>query len=390
MSYSIARVEKYSSGSVSGIQIHDQREKDGTSHTNKEIDWSRTHLNFDLHNEEPIKFHRVIKERIESLDLKKAVRKDAIVMAQVFVGSDNDFFKNLSDDKAKEFFKDTYYFFKEKYGSENIISASVHLDETTPHMHINFVPVTPDGRLCAKDVIGYKTELSKLQDEFNEFCKSKGYDLLRGEKRDKPTRHLTVHEFKKKTIKELDKTISEKKVQSENLDNSINTKSHDLELLELKRKQLEKELAEAEKLKADINALKIEKQSIESQFKVLVMDRDKINRIQPEKTLTGAIKGITLEDIDNLKKTALGFNQLKSDLYSANLRIQNLEQRIFNQDNSYREQIKDLKKYKGHFDYITKVVYSDEKLKSDFFNQCKVIDELEKEQTKYIPKGRSR
>ena len=57
---------------------------------------------------------------------------------------------------------------KEKYASnpDTIISAVVHMDEKTPHMHLSFVPLTEDGRLCAKEIIGNKKKLTQWQDAF--------------------------------------------------------------------------------------------------------------------------------------------------------------------------------------------------------------------------------
>ena len=125
MSYGIVRVQKMTSGSVKGIEIHDRREKD-ISHTNKDIDWERTKENYDLHPEQNHNFYQTIKERINKLELPKAVRKDAIFMAQVLVTSDHDFFKGLSKGQQEQFFKDSYNFLAERYGKENVISATVH------------------------------------------------------------------------------------------------------------------------------------------------------------------------------------------------------------------------------------------------------------------------
>lgn len=156
MSYGIVRVQKFSSGSVKGIEIHDRREKEGVSHTNKDIDWSKTDQNYDLHPAQNSSFQKAVKNRISQLRLPKAVRKDAVVMAQVLVTSDYEFFEWMPPQEIQKFFSDSYDFLAKRYGTENIISATVHLDERTPHMHFNFVPVTTDGRLSAKDILTRK------------------------------------------------------------------------------------------------------------------------------------------------------------------------------------------------------------------------------------------
>jgi hypothetical protein len=196
LSYGIIRIEKYKKGSVKGLQIHDQRQKD-VSHTNKDIDFSKSHLNYDLHNAEPINFTEKVSERIKALNLKKAVRHDAVVMCQCLITSGHEFFDGMPKEKQDKFFKDAFDFICHRYGRQNIISATVHFDERTPHMHVNFVPVTSDGRLCAKDLFK-KKDLSLLHDDFYRFNKARGYDLERGESKEGFQEHLTTEEFKLK------------------------------------------------------------------------------------------------------------------------------------------------------------------------------------------------
>lgn len=199
MSYGIVRVQKMSGGSVKGIEIHDRREKEGISHTNKDIDWERTSQNYDLHPDQNSNFNKAVKDRISELNLPKAVRKDAVVMAQVLVTSEHDFFKGLSKGQQEQFFKDSYIFLAERYGKENVISATVHLDERTPHMHFNFVPVTSDGRLSAKSVLT-RQSLIEQQTAFQEQV-GKHYGLERGLQGGKK-KHLEIAELKAQTALE--------------------------------------------------------------------------------------------------------------------------------------------------------------------------------------------
>ena len=73
-------------------------------------------------------------------------------MSSFVVGSDKTFFDKLGKMQRYMFFEHCAKFFTERYGKENIISAVVHLDETTPHMHLNLMPITSDGRLCSKQL----------------------------------------------------------------------------------------------------------------------------------------------------------------------------------------------------------------------------------------------
>jgi prefoldin subunit 5 len=222
MSYAIIRIEKYTAGKVHGIQIHDRREKD-KSHTNRDIDFTRSHLNYSLDEREGT-FAQAVKERIAELKMTKAVRKDAIVMCQALVTSDRDFFDGLSDDQQRQYFQQAYDFIANKYGKENIISATVHMDEKTPHLHVNFVPImtpppppekraddadpdrleeiraTKDSKpkLCAKDLFK-RDDLKALQDQFHAQV-GEPWGLERGtpreENSEKRHKHLKVSEYK--------------------------------------------------------------------------------------------------------------------------------------------------------------------------------------------------
>lgn len=197
MSYGIVRIQKMTAGSVKGIQIHDQRQK-GYSHSNPDIDFDRAALNKDLHNSEKINFTQRVKERIQELNLPRAVRKDAIVMCQCLITSDQVFFEGMTSEEQDRFFQEGYTFIKNRYGERNILSATIHYDEKTPHLHVNFVPVTPDGRLCAKDLFK-RNDLIKLHDDFWKHCNEKGFKIDRGDSRGERQEHLSVADFKLKT-----------------------------------------------------------------------------------------------------------------------------------------------------------------------------------------------
>lgn len=181
---------------MTGIRIHDNREKN-VSHTNPDIDKTKSGDNYTLQASE--NFNEDVKQKITSLELKRTPRKDAVVMCQALITSDKEFFDQHPAGQWKQFFVDSFKFIKEQYGAENIISATVHLDEKTPHLHVNFVPVTQDGRLSAKDLIT-RESLRTLQDDFFQAVGAK-YGLKRGESREERRKHLNTEEFKAKTKK---------------------------------------------------------------------------------------------------------------------------------------------------------------------------------------------
>ena len=73
-------------------------------------------------------------------------------MCSFVVGSDRKFFGELSPSEQRQFFVDCTRFFAKRYGEDNIICAVVHMDETTPHLHLNLIPIA-GGRLCAKKIV---------------------------------------------------------------------------------------------------------------------------------------------------------------------------------------------------------------------------------------------
>ena len=127
-------------------------------------------------------------------------------MNSFVVGSDKTFFDKLPKALQYEFFTDCAKFFAERYGEENIIAAVVHNDETTPHMHLNLMPITSDGRLCSKQLFD-KPQLQKLQTDFYEEV-GKKYGLHRG-KEGSQRKHLSTAEFKAKKIIEQAETIKQ-------------------------------------------------------------------------------------------------------------------------------------------------------------------------------------
>ena len=79
---------------------------------------------------------------------------------------DKDFFDKLSPADERKFFEESLKFTQEYFGEKNIFSAIIHKDETTPHMHINLVPITKEGKLSAKEVVGNRKDLEQMQDKF--------------------------------------------------------------------------------------------------------------------------------------------------------------------------------------------------------------------------------
>lgn len=137
------------------VPVEQENERDETYQaSNPQIDCRRTSGNYHIVKRQR-SYTQFINDKIEALDLPTKVRKDAVLMCSFVVGSDGVFFKNLSPQEQEKFFAECTCFFAERYGEGNIISAVVHVDETTPHLHLNLIPIA-GGRLCAKKLFDRK------------------------------------------------------------------------------------------------------------------------------------------------------------------------------------------------------------------------------------------
>lgn len=200
MSYSIIRVSKVKSGTnTTGIQKHVQRENN--NYENEDIDHSKTYLNYDLVNEYNQNFNNLIDEKIEqNYTGKRKIRTDAVKHVDGLITSDKEFFDNQTPEDTKQFFEHAKEFLEQEYGKDNLLYATVHMDEKTPHMHYGVVPITDDGRLSAKQVVGNKKALTEFQDRFNEYVNQRGYDLERGQSRQVTNaKHEQMSQYKQKT-----------------------------------------------------------------------------------------------------------------------------------------------------------------------------------------------
>lgn len=223
MSYAVIHMQKVKGNGVTGMQIHNQRERE--SETNPDIKKDQSHLNYDLENDGPIDYHERIKglidERVDQSQRK--VRKDAVKVASFLVSSDKDFFDRIGEREEKRYFETARDFIADRYGKENIAYAVVHKDEKTPHMHLGFVPITEDNRLSAKDFFGKKQQLHQLQDDFHAHMMENGFDLERGKSSDK--KHLETNQFKIKTAQEkingLETELQQKQQEKDEIETSI-------------------------------------------------------------------------------------------------------------------------------------------------------------------------
>ena len=196
MSYQQIHAGKIKLNGLAGIRHHlldRERVK-----TNPDIDLTRSHLNHSIENLSPENLISEVRQRIKQLNLKRKPRTDAVGIEDIIIGASADFMLQLGADKREKYFTDALHFFQNRYGKENVMYCHCHLDESNPHIHIGIIPVTPDGRLSARDVFNPKS-LEQLQTDFHREV-AQHYGLERGEHHAR--NYLELNQFKVQQAKQ--------------------------------------------------------------------------------------------------------------------------------------------------------------------------------------------
>ena len=228
MSYAIFRVEPINKLSdLAQIGSHNKREKKAYK-SNPDIDITKTKYNIDLVplSEKYIKgFYNLTKEyklehdkRMEIMrdDRKKTFRQmvddsNNVVADELLFTSDFDFFKGMSKKQIKKWADTCMEFVYNDLGytKEQILHATLHMDEKTPHIHCVVVPLirkfdkrtnTEKWTISKKQYIKDKAHLSELQDKYYQRLIDNRFDLERGIK-NCDNEHISIKEFKKITNK---------------------------------------------------------------------------------------------------------------------------------------------------------------------------------------------
>ena len=225
MSYAIIRNENYKMGQLGLIYRHNERKN--TNYSNKDINKQNSIKNYSIKsiNTSYQKAFKILKEQY---NLKGQIKKVSNVMCELIITSDKYFFDLIGENETKRYFQVAYDFVKDyqNLGEQYIVSAKVHLDETTPHLHIVFMPVIhkfdkKSGKMvdkisCSEFWKG-KDSYKKLQDSFYKCVRNNGFDLERGkannvvhlstEKLKQITDYENIKsELKNNKIKEVDNT----------------------------------------------------------------------------------------------------------------------------------------------------------------------------------------
>lgn len=310
----MANCKKYTRAACGHLFKHYERAKDENGEYitfgNQDIDTSKSHLNYNLAPMQADGQGGFVKKRCSEVKMQN--RKDVNVMCSWVVTAP----KEIKAEETEKFFKETYNFLSNKYGKENIVSAYVHMDEITPHIHFAFVPVVRCKKkdilkVSAKELID-KFELKRFHGDLSEYMENifgRDIGILNESTKDG-----------NQAIDELKRGTAQNKL--------IEIENQTAELTEQAEKQAEELQATSKRLKT----LKTEEKDLEKQIKELEQDfEDKkltikdLEKIKPIKGLLGGIKNIKIEDIENLKSAAMTTLKDKQALNKAKQSVERLK-----------------------------------------------------------------
>ena len=212
MSYAIIRNAKYKSENLKGIYRHNERKN--TNYSNKNIDKDKSYLNYSLKSPQftyEKEFERIRKE----YNLKGQIKIVSNIVCEYIITSDKAFFEAIGENETRRYFETAYKFVCEykDLGEQYILSAKVHMDEETPHMHLVFIPVvhTTDkkgndiDKIACSEFWKAKDSYRQLQDAFYNYMVANNFELERGNPSEKV--HLSVEDYKNITNFEENKTL---------------------------------------------------------------------------------------------------------------------------------------------------------------------------------------
>lgn len=233
--FCVMNIQKRKRNDVSGIQKEATRT--ATEYNN------RVQPGMDIFNVNLIQSNNWMQDIQAEIDQAGAkTRSNSVVALDAIYTASGEFFKGKSNEENDQFFRDCLQFHQRKFG--HVISAVIHYDETTPHLHILSVPLTQDGRLSAREIIGNRANLSRMQTEFFEQV-GKEHGLERGIQMDgqEKKKRITAQEHK------LREVTAEKQKQLEELDAIKHSKQSARKRATRAKEQAEQQQAENSRLR---------------------------------------------------------------------------------------------------------------------------------------------
>ena len=293
--HAILRFEKHKGNPARPLEAHHERQKEQYA-SNPDIDTSRSKYNFYIVKPEG-RYYHFIQSRIEQAGCR--TRKDSTRFVDTLITASPEFFTGRSRKEVQAYFTEAAAFMEKKVGRGNIFSAVVHMDEKTPHLHLCFTPITEDGRLSAKEILGNRAQLSQWQDEFHAHLKKAFPVLKRGESALVTRRkHIPTWLFKQSVDLTRQQQAIEKAVSEIGVLNAGKKRDEIMEMVGPYFSRLERHLGQMKKYQATIDYLTQENEglkekvnsekSIQKQMEVLMLKKENeqlrrfVQRIPPE------------------------------------------------------------------------------------------------------------
>ena len=250
--HAILRFNKHKAGPAGALEAHHERAKEKYA-SNPDIDVTRSKDNF--HIIQPTqRYRQEINSRIKAAGCK--TRKDSTMFVDTLITASSEFFVGRSRKDIQAYFTEAVVFMEQKIGRGNIFSAVVHMDEKTPHLHLCFTPITEDGRLSAKEILGNRAQLSRWQDEFHAHMKKAFPVLKRGESALITKRkHIPTWLFKQSVSLIKQQKAIETAISEITMMNAGEKKEEALALLDRFFPRLEAHLGQVKKYQATIDYL---------------------------------------------------------------------------------------------------------------------------------------
>lgn len=300
--YGILRFAKYKGPEIGRIEAHNERTKENYA-SNPDVDTERSKYNF--HLVKPNGKYRAEAER-QIAEVGCRTRTDSVRVVETLITASPEFFKDKKKAQVREYFEHALKFILKYVPQERILSAVIHVDEKTPHMHLSFVPITEDGRLSAKDIVGNRKKLTWWQDEFWKHMVKKYPDMERGESASETGReHIPPRLFKeaihlnrmKDQIMQIlaDTNVLNKKTKTEELEALLKKYIPSVEQMKTKLKKydaayktLKTEITELEKKLDDSKESTLKKLEISRKLQEYEELKKTVENIPPE--ILGAYK----------------------------------------------------------------------------------------------------
>lgn len=254
MPYAILRFQKKKAGSIAACERHNERKKEAYA-SNPDIDLARAKDNYHLISPPKYTYKKEIGRQLKEANCR--IRKDSTVLVETLVTASPEFLAKLSHREQEEYFDRALSFLEERVGKEHIVSAVVHMDEKTPHMHLCFIPLTKDNRLSAKSILGNQKTLSEWQSAFHEHMSGAWPELERGQSSmDTKRKHIPTWVFKKAQKLDRERAEIETLISGMTMLNMSKTKEQLFERLPKFRTEAAGFSAELEKYKETIESVK--------------------------------------------------------------------------------------------------------------------------------------